>query len=45
MMRLSIGLAALAGSLFLFELWLSQREIQKGIERLERYQIPHALNR
>jgi hypothetical protein len=42
MIRLGFGLAALAGSLFLFELWLSQREMQKGVERLERYEIPHA---
>lgn len=44
-MRQSIGLAALAGSLFLFELWLSQHENQKGVERLQHYEIPRVATR
>ena len=45
MMRLIFGLGALAGSLFLFELWLSQHEIQKGVERLEHNEIQRASSR
>jgi hypothetical protein len=39
MMRLYFGLAALAGMLFLFEIWLAQHEQQAAIDRLERYEI------
>ncbi|MGY8685615.1 hypothetical protein Q2941_49075 [Bradyrhizobium sp. UFLA05-153] len=45
MTRLVFGLGALAGSLFLFELWLSQHEIQKGVERLENYEIQRTQGR
>jgi hypothetical protein len=38
-MRLYFGLAALAGMLFLFEIWLAQHEQQAAIDRLERYEI------
>jgi len=39
MMRLYFGLAALAGMLFLFEIWLAQHEQQAAIDRLEWYEI------
>lgn len=45
MIRQSISLAALAGSLFLFEPWLSQHEKQKGVERLQHYEIPRVATR
>lgn len=39
MMRQSVGLAALACSSLLFELWLSQHETHKGAERLQHYEM------
>lgn len=45
MMRFIFGSGALASSLLLFELWLSQHQIQKGYERLEHCEIRRAPGR
>ena len=39
--HLYLGLAALAGTLILFVLWLAQYERHAAIERIERYEVPH----
>jgi hypothetical protein len=41
MRKLYFGMAALCGTLFLFELWLAQHQQQAAVDRLERYEIQH----